>query len=547
MADPTIRCAIYTRKSTDEGLDQSFNSLDAQREACAAYVLSQRHEGWTLVPEIYEDGGYSGGTMNRPGLQHLMADIEAGKVNVILVYKVDRLTRSLADFAKMVDIFDAAGVSFVSITQSFNTTTSMGRLTLNVLLSFAQFEREVTAERIRDKIAASKQKGMWMGGTVPFGYRVENRKLIIVEEEAEIIRKAMKRYIELGSVRLLADELEEQGVRTRIIQLSTGATRGGVHWGRGGLRHLLNSRLYLGEIEHKGECYPGDHEAIVTLELWQQVRDTMAAQTRERKQGTRGINPSLLSSLVTDGHNRPMYPSHAVKAARRYRYYITHPRNIAVGDPAAWRMPAHDLERGVIDLVADFLADGHALATAHGNRVAGDQLETLISNGKSDAEALRSTDPNTVRAKLLERVEQVQLAETGMAVIVKLDGDARHTLHAGLAKIRRSNDVALQIEPRSSDREPVRDEALVALIAEAHAARKLVMATSNASIDKLASQAGVGLARFKKLLRISCLAPVIVESIIEGRQSPELTVARLNTLTNIPHCWTAQAAMLKAA
>jgi DNA invertase Pin-like site-specific DNA recombinase len=261
MADP-IRCAIYTRKSTEEGLEQEFNSLDAQREACAAYILSQRHEGWSALPGFYDDGGFSGGNMQRPGLVKLMADVATGKVDVIVVYKVDRLTRSLADFAKIVDVLDAAGASFVSVTQSFNTTTSMGRLTLNVLLSFAQFEREVTGERIRDKIAASKRKGMWMGGPVPLGYDVFDRKLIVNDVEAEQIRHIMERYLALGSVRSLADELATIGYRTKLRPLRNGTSLGGVPFSRGGLFHLLANCVYTGEVRHKGQTYAGAHDPI---------------------------------------------------------------------------------------------------------------------------------------------------------------------------------------------------------------------------------------------------------------------------------------------
>ena len=263
MAEKLQRCAVYTRKSTEDGLEQEFNSLDAQYEACAAYALSQRHEGWSVVPERYDDGGFSGGTMQRPGLQRLLADVAAGKVDVILVYKIDRLTRSLADFAKIVEVLDAAGASFVSITQSFNTTTSMGRLTLNMLLSFAQFEREVTGERIRDKIAASKRKGMWMGGPVPLGYEVDARKLVVNQTEAELVRHIYQRYLELGSVVELADELNRQGYRTKVQHRASGPHRGGCIFRRGTLYHLLSNRIYLGQMVHKGEYFAGEHPAII--------------------------------------------------------------------------------------------------------------------------------------------------------------------------------------------------------------------------------------------------------------------------------------------
>ena len=256
-----MRCAIYTRKSSEEGLEQAFNSLDAQREACAAFILSQKHEGWAVLPTLYDDGGFSGGTMDRPALQRLLGDIRAGKVDVVVVYKIDRLTRSLFDFAKIVEAFDARGVSFVSITQQFNTTTSMGRLTLNVLLSFAQFEREVAGERIRDKIAASKKKGMWMGGLPSLGYDVQNRKLVVNEEEARTVVHIFRRYVELRSVRALQAELDAAGIRSKRRILADGTPFGGQKLSRGALYLMLQNRIYRGEITHKGNAYPGEHPA----------------------------------------------------------------------------------------------------------------------------------------------------------------------------------------------------------------------------------------------------------------------------------------------
>ena len=276
---PTIRCAIYTRKSSDEGLEQEFNSLDAQREACEAYIVSQRHAGWIALSDMYDDGGLSGGTMERPALKRLLEDIQAGKVQIVVVYKVDRLTRSLADFAKIVDIFDAHNASFVSVTQQFNTTTSMGRLTLNMLLSFAQFEREIAGERIRDKIAASKKKGMWMGGNVPLGYDVKDRKLIVNEPEASTVRLIFRRYAELGSVSLLRAELDRLGIVSKRREGAGGRLAGGQHFSRGALYLMLQNRLYRGDIVHQGEAYPGQHEAILDPELWQIVQDKLAAQS----------------------------------------------------------------------------------------------------------------------------------------------------------------------------------------------------------------------------------------------------------------------------
>src|SRR6201993_801129 len=306
-----VRCAIYTRKSSEEGLEQEFNSLQAQREACEAFINSQRHEGWVCLPQGYDDGGLSGATLGRPALRQLLADITAGRVNIVVVYKIDRLPRSLADFAKIVEILDARGASFVSITQQFNTTTSMGRLTLNVLLSFAQFEREVIGERIRDKIAASKQKGMWMGGVPPLGYRVQDRKLVIVECEAEIVRSIFRRYAELGSVRLLKDELEALSIQSKLRTSASGRVIGGKTFSRGALYLILRNRIYRGEIVHNTQSYPSEHETIIDQPLWDAVQAQLASNA-QRNDGGKTYPPSLLVGMLFDGDGNRMTPSHAV-------------------------------------------------------------------------------------------------------------------------------------------------------------------------------------------------------------------------------------------
>lgn len=321
MSTPKLNCAIYTRKSSDEGLEQSFNSLDAQREACEAFIKSQKHEGWHLLSTAYDDGGYSGGSMERPSLQKLMGDVQAGKVQIIVVYKVDRLTRSLADFAKMVELFDKQGVSFVSVTQQFNTTTSMGRLTLNVLLSFAQFEREVTGERIRDKIAASKAKGMWMGGVVPLGYEPRDRTLVPIPEEAEQVRHIFKRYLALANVWDLQDELTRDGIRSKKRILKDGRESGGEIMTRGMLYHLLQNPLYMGRIRHKNKIYSGQHEAIVPIELWDSVQDKLNSNRVERKHKVRRSH-SLLTGLLFDENGEPITPTSTIRDNRRYRYYV---------------------------------------------------------------------------------------------------------------------------------------------------------------------------------------------------------------------------------
>ncbi len=396
MADKLSRCAIYTRKSTEDGLDQEFNSLDAQHEACAAYALSQRHEGWMLLPERHDDGGFSGGNMQRPGLQRLMTEVAAGRVDVILVYKIDRLTRSLADFAKIVEVLDGAGASFVSITQSFNTTTSMGRLTLNMLLSSAQFEREVTGERIRDKIAASKRRGLWMGGPVPLGYEVKERKLVVNEAEAELVLHLMRHYLRVESVVELADELNRQGYRTKVQQRASGPNRGGCIFRRRTLYHLLSDRIYRGMVVHRGEAHAGEHEAIVPQELWDEVQHTLAARAQGTARRLKAKEPSLMTGLLMDGEGRAMTPAHATKSASRYRYYVTRP-DLIDGSPA-WRVSAHDLERLVCNRIAAFLfgSAGTQLGSrAAGRRCSGAALvdQRCRCGGSHSAERLGSCSP----------------------------------------------------------------------------------------------------------------------------------------------------------
>jgi site-specific DNA recombinase len=344
----SLRGAIYTRVSTDQGLEQDFNSLDAQREACEAYIKSQAHEGWRLIRDRYDDGGFSGGSMERPALQKLLIDVQARRIDVIVVYKVDRLTRSLADFAKLVETFDAHGVSFVSVTQSFNTTTSMGRLTLNVLLSFAQFEREVTGERIRDKIAASKKKGMWMGGVVPLGYRVEERALHVVDDHAPIVRSLFRRYLEAGSVVRLKQQLDAEGVRIPIRIDGAGRSTGGGLFSRGHIYKILSNPIYVGRIAHKGQVHEGQRQPIVIQDLWdrvqQNLRDHLGATRTNR---TRQSSDALLAGkqLYDDGGNR-MSPTWARKGSKRWRYYVS--QAALQGDKSKGgsilRVPAADVE-----------------------------------------------------------------------------------------------------------------------------------------------------------------------------------------------------------
>jgi site-specific DNA recombinase len=361
-----VRCAIYTRVSTDHGLDQEFNSLDAQYDAASAYIKSQAHAGWTLIRSRYDDGGYSGGSTDRPDLQKLLDDIRARKIDVIVVYKVDRLTRSLADFAKLVELFDAHGVSFVSVTQQFNTTTSMGRLTLNVLLSFAQFEREVTSERIRDKIAASKRKGLWVGGTLPFGYEMKDGKIAIVEEEAELVRRIFRSYLELGSVNELVRDLRERNIRTRVKRLATGATRGGIPFGRGALYYLLGNHFYIGEVKYKNEILPGEQPPIMDRALFDAVRQKSLDQWSHRTT-VRSKSDHLLKGLLFDDAGHRMVPTHATKAGVHHRYYVSTPflhgeaKTASAGSVS--RIPAADIEAVVVKSLKDYLAADQGTST----------------------------------------------------------------------------------------------------------------------------------------------------------------------------------------
>src|SRR5438046_876860 len=395
------RCAIYTRKSSEEGLDQEFNSLAAQREACEAFIRSQQHEGWTSARTLYDDGGFSGGNMERPALQRLLADMRAGRIDIVVVYKVDRLTRSLADFARLVELFDAQGVSFVSVTQQFNTTSSMGRLTLNVLLSFAQFEREVTGERIRDKIAASKKKGMWMGGNVPLGYDANERTLVINPAEAETVRRIFALYRELGCVRRVKEEADRLGLRTKCSTTANGAERGGKPFSRGHLYTLLSNPIYTGQIAHKGELYLGQHPALIDDESWSAVRDQLAANTSDHRRKAKAVEPSLLAGLLVDARGERFTPSHAVKKGRRYRYYISTALITDVGTDRAqgWRLAAREIEEAVIRILVGALTNPASLVDRFGEAdVPSDQLRKLLGRAARMAAAL-SGSPGE-RAKL---------------------------------------------------------------------------------------------------------------------------------------------------
>jgi site-specific DNA recombinase len=355
-ASKLARCAIYTRKSTEYNLELAFNSLDAQREACEAYIKSQAHEGWRLIPARYDDGAFSGASLERPALQQLLADVRAGNIDIVLAYKVDRLTRSLADFAKLIELFDAHNVSFVSVTQSFDTRSSMGRLTLNVLLSFAQFERELIGERVRDKIAASKRKGLWVGGPVPLGYAAVDKKIVVVPAEAEAVRTIFARYLALGSIRALAEELDRQGIYSKRRRLSNGRCVGGKRFGVGALAHLLKNRFYIGEVVYRGEVQRGQHEPILESALFEAVRAKLAAQAAARRCRLRG-SPAMLTGRLFDAGGNRMSPTHTNKGGARYRYYVSQavlqgksPSSGMVG-----RVPAAEIEAFVIAALRNHL------------------------------------------------------------------------------------------------------------------------------------------------------------------------------------------------
>ena len=556
MAEKIQRCAVYTRKSTEDGLEKEFNSLDAQYEACAAYALSQKHEGWELVPERYDDGGFSGGNMERPGLKRLMADVAAGKVDIILVYKIDRLTRSLADFAKIVDVLDTAKASFVSITQSFNTTTSMGRLTLNMLLSFAQFEREVTGERIRDKIAASKRKGMWMGGPLPLGYDVENRRLIVNAKEADLVRQIYQRDLELGSVVELADDLNAKGYKTKTQMRTSGPHRGGCAFQRGTLYHLLSNPIYRGKIVHKGEVYQGEHEAIVPEDLFQAVQDKLKANASGTSRRLKGQQPSLLAGLLFDSEGRAMTPSHASKGkAKRYRYYVTRPDQTT--DQPAYRVSAHDLEQIVTNKLAAYFASPNSIAQLTGQNVEAHALQQALAKADLAAATLRS---GTARAKhqivaavlakatLFEERVELALSHDGLAEVLGIELDAvtaSITLRVPARRCRKGHQIRLVIEGEGQPSNlalpatPARDEKLVTLMAEAYRARQLVLDNPETPLADLAKQRGQCRKHLTQLVEIACLAPDIVEAILAGNQPSSLTAARLRT-DPLPLSWQEQ-------
>jgi DNA invertase Pin-like site-specific DNA recombinase len=559
-----LHCAVYTRKSSEEGLEQDFNSLDAQREACEAYIKSQAGEGWRLVRTRYDDGGISGGTMERLALKSLLADIEARRVDIVVVYKVDRLTRSLADFAKIVEVFDRAGASFVSVTQAFNTTTSMGRLTLNMLLSFAQFEREITGERIRDKIAASKKKGMWMGGNPPLGYDVGDRKLMVNEPEAEMVRHIFRRHVALGSVRCLKQELDAAGILSKIRVAESGRRWGGKPFARGALYLMLRNRIYLGETVHKDKSYPGEHEGIVDRELWDAVQAKLAENRVERAKGSAKGDPSLLAGLLFDDQGNRMTPSHAVKNGKRYRYYVSRPliTGSRTAAPDGRRIPAAEIERLVTDRVCAFLSSDSEIfeATQSGNREVA-ELKRLIERAAELSKAwtpLSSAQTRSILRALIARVDlqattvEIHLVPARLPDLLRdnpLDTppasecaeDADRMTLSVPARFRRvgkeTRMIISGIGPNESEEKP--DPSLIKLIVKAHRLNEELM-SENLGIGDVAESEGVHRSYVSRLIRLAFLSPEITEAILDGHQPIELTAAKLMQVSRLPIAWRAQ-------
>jgi len=557
-----VRCAIYTRKSSEEGLEQEFNSLLAQREACEAFITSQRHEGWLCLRAGYDDGGFSGATMARPALQRLLADITAGRVDIVVVYKIDRLTRSLADFAKIVEILDARSASFVSVTQQFNTTTSMGRLTLNVLLSFAQFEREVIGERIRDKIAASKKKGMWMGGVPPLGYRVQDRKLVIVDSEAELVRLIFRRYAELGSVRLLKEELEAQGSKSKSWTSAAGRVIGGKPFSRGALYLMLRNRTCRGEIVHRGQSHPGEHTPIIDQPLWDAVQMRLAGNTAERNSGTRTHQPSLLAGMLFDAEGNRMTPSYAVKKGRRYRYYVSRP--LITQDQressAALRIPAGEIEHLVTSRVRQWLLDPGGIYQS--TRLADPSAQRrLIARageiGKSWTES-PATQQRVFLTTLIDRIDvgagqiDIHLRPARLAALLDVAAtplpsatdDEIQILSMSVQLHRAEQAIKMLIEGTDPFATAKPDARLVKLLIRARRFNATLLDSDGVPFAALAKREGVSPSYFTRLVRLSYLAPDITEAILEGRQPHDLTADKLLAHSRLPLGWHEQRAVL---
>lgn len=552
------RCAIYTRKSSEEGLDQAYNSLAAQRDACTAYIASQKHEGWMAVAKTYDDGGFSGGNLQRPALQELMEDMAKGEIDIIVVYKIDRLTRSLADFAKLTEVLDRHNVSFVAVTQQFNTSTSMGRLTLNVLLSFAQFEREVAGERIRDKIAASKRRGMWMGGHPPLGYGVNERRLVVIPDEAEKVRYLFQRYLDLRSVQQLRRELASSGTRSKRKVLHDGSVVGGVFISRGSLYTILKNQLYVGLIHHKGEYFPGEHEAIVDKDLFDEVQRILAKQGPGEEARRKLASPALLRGLVFDPSGERLQPNHCSKGRTKYRYYSSQSllKKGKAETNGGFRIPAPDLEKIVIgavarhlrrtDWVSTILPDmgdlPSALQKAPG--IAADLERQPVANTGLVPQLVNRITIDKMRIRLtLIRAELVELLlgrrpPNCSSPFDNLPLEIEITSHL----LRCGKQMRLVIDETEDQPEPN-----PRLIGEILRARRWFEALSFGKVPTIAALAkaeGVSASYVSLKISLTFLAPDIVEAIIDGRQPVSLTPERLKKACPLPAVWEEQRALL---
>lgn len=560
------RCAIYTRKSTEEGLDQDFNSLDAQREACAAYIHSQKHEGWTAVATVYDDGGYSGGSLERPALQRLLADIEAGRIDVIVVYKVDRLTRALSDFAKLVEVFDRCGVSFVSITQQFNTTTSMGRLTLNILLSFAQFERELIGERVRDKVAASRRKGIWMGGIVPLGYDVKDRKLVVNKNEARTVVDIYRRYLRIKSVGLLQVELDAAGIKSKRRVRRDGAVHGDQSFSQGALYLLLQNRTYRGEAMHKGNAYPGKHKAIIDKPLWDAVQSVLAENRIKRASGTNTKAPSLLTGLLFDETGERLTPTWSIKKGTRYRYYVS--TSLIKGGrrtpSSRLRIPAGDLETIITERVRKLLSNrGELLAAVDERDRSNIGHRQLIERGRKLAKDIGQA-PESDRLLFLSLLSRVEVGNTSVNADVSQASlaallESNHTelprdstigssgphltLKIPVQLARVGEQMKLLVENGDDNREP--DMALLRVLTRAYDIQQRLCDDPTLMVRELAGQEHITSNYLYVVLRLRWLAPDIVTAIVNGRQPRQLSTKRLMRLAaKLPTDWAAQRTLL---
>jgi site-specific DNA recombinase len=519
------RCAVYTRKSTEYNLELAFNSLDAQREACEAYIKSQAHEGWRLIPGRYDDGAFSGASLERPALQQLLADVRSGKIDIVLVYKVDRLTRSLADFAKLIELFDAHNVSFVSVTQSFNTSSSMGRLTLNVLLSFAQFERELIGERVRDKIAASKRKGLWIGGPVPLGYAAVAKKIVVVPAEAAAVRTIFARYLELGSIRALAEELDRQGIRSKRRRLSNGRTTGGGCFGVGALAHLLKNRFYIGEVVYRGEAHRGEHESILEPALFDAVQAKFAAQAVARRCRLRG-SPALLTGRLFDIRGNRMSPSHSNKAGARYRYYVSQAVLQGKPQPArlVGRVPATEIEALVVTALRN-----HVNASGAAEQLPDDDRDLL----ERHLERVTLTS-NHLELRLRQSVEAAQADDgTGRSIanVTTIKVPWTSPVPAGVKGI-------IHVPAHNTPMTPSRRDALLMAIAKA---RKWMDELANGrvgSVAILARREGKLERHIRLLLPLAFLSPRIVSGLLDGTAPAGLTTTALARA--LPWSWAEQ-------